>query len=270
MVLLQNAPPDRRQLMWIAVLDAGPLAALGSHTALELMGFEPFAVEAADIHLIVPRGRHVTALADVRVHESRRIHSGDVRRIDGLPCTDAARSVLDAAAWQPYPRFACTMVAAAVQQRLVTGAELDAAMREVGRIRHKAYLRLAIADVAGGAQSIGEIDLARVCRRFDLVPPVRQVKRTDGSGRVRYHDAEWELPGGGSVVLEVDGGHHWDAVHWEADMRRERSIVVCGQRVLRCTNFELRAEPGALVRDLLALGVPRRSELSAGETAIAG
>lgn len=68
--------------------------------------------------------------------------------------------MLDAAAWQPFPRFACAMVAAAVQQRLA--GELDAAMREVGRIRQKAYLRLAIADVAGGAQSVGEIDLARL------------------------------------------------------------------------------------------------------------
>src|SRR6478609_8825328 len=49
-VLLQNAPPNRRQLMWLAVLDAGPIAALGSHTALELGGFEPFAIEAQEVH----------------------------------------------------------------------------------------------------------------------------------------------------------------------------------------------------------------------------
>src|SRR6478735_12689797 len=54
-VLLQNASPTRSQLMWIAVLDAQPPAALGSHTALALAGFEPFAAEAERIHLIVTR-----------------------------------------------------------------------------------------------------------------------------------------------------------------------------------------------------------------------
>lgn len=268
-VLLQNAPPDRRELMWIAVLDAGPVAALGSHTALELAGFESFATEANDIHLVVPRGRHVTPVAGVTVHESRRISVADIRPIDRLPCTGVARSVLDAAAWQPYPRFACVMVAAAVQQRLVSAEELDDTMRTVGRIRHKAYLRMAIAEAVGGAQAIGELDLAVVCRRFDLAPPRRQVKRSDAAGRIRYHDAEWDLPGGQILVLEVDGGHHRDAVHWETDMRRERAIVVSGRKVLRCTNFELRAEPRLIVADLLALGVPRRSELSALGPAIA-
>ena len=53
-----------------------------------------------------------------------------------------------------------------------------------------------------------------------------------------------------------------DAPSWEADMRRERSIVVGRKFVLRATNFELRHEPAYLVRDLRHLGVPLTSELS--------
>jgi hypothetical protein len=152
-VLLQNAPPLRDQLMWLAVLDAGDDAALGSHTSLELVGFKGFSRESIEIHLIVQRGSRPTPMRGVRVHESRRLRQEDIVYTRGLPRTDTARSVLDAAAWQPYPRFACLMVAAAVQQRLTTAARLDAAMRTVGRIRHKPYLRLAIADVAAGAES---------------------------------------------------------------------------------------------------------------------
>jgi hypothetical protein len=55
-VLLQNAPSLRDQLMWLAVLDAGEDAALGSHTSLELAGFKGFSREATEIHLIVQRG----------------------------------------------------------------------------------------------------------------------------------------------------------------------------------------------------------------------
>ena len=136
-VLLQNVPPDRRQLMWVAVLDAGECA-LGSHTSLELAGFKSFASEAEKIHLIIPRGDKVTRFGGVQVHESRRLHPEQAVVTDGLPRTPTAGAVLDAAAWQPYPRFAATMVAAAVQQRLVTAAELDAALRSVGRIRPQA------------------------------------------------------------------------------------------------------------------------------------
>jgi hypothetical protein len=72
-VLLQNAAPDRRQLMWLAVLDA-EVGILGSHTSLELAGFRTFAREAGLIHLVVPRGNKVTRLPCVQVHESRRLH----------------------------------------------------------------------------------------------------------------------------------------------------------------------------------------------------
>jgi len=161
------------------------------------------------------------------------------------------------------------MVAAAVQQRLVTAQELDAALRAVGRIRHKKYLREAVADAAAGAQALGEIDLARVCRRFGLTEPRRQVPRRDESGVWRFLDAEWVLPNGEVVVLEVDGGYHMDAFSWQADMRRERSLVVGRKRVLRATNFEVRHEPAAVVRDLLALGVPHIPDLSEAQVAIA-
>jgi hypothetical protein len=268
-VLLQNAPPLRDQLMWLAVLDAGENAALGSHTSLELAGFKGFSRESEQIHLIIQRGSRTTAMPGVRVHESRRLRVEDVVRTGRLPRTETARSVLDAAAWQPYPRFACLMVAAAVQQRLTTAARLDAAMGTVGRIRHKAYLRLAIADLATGAQSLGEIDLAHLCRKFGLAAPNRQRRRRDTSGRWRYLDAEWDLPNGEVVVLEVDGLHHLDVANWQADMKRERSIVITRRWVLRATVLEMRLEAAAVFADLRAMGVPTLAELSASQRPIA-
>ena len=253
--------------MWIAALDAGECA-LGSHTSLELVGFRSFATEAELIHLVIPRGNKVTSLVGVKVHESRRLHPEETILTNGLPRTPTARAVLDAAAWQPYPRFAATMVAAAVQQRIVAIGELETALRAVGRIRHKIYLREAVADAAGGSQSLGELDLARMCRSFGLTLPNRQVRRRDASGVWRFLDAEWEVRGGEVVVLEVDGGQHMDAFSWQADLRRERWIVVGRKRVLRATNFEVRHEPAYLISDLIALGVPI-AELSEPREAIA-
>ena len=261
-ILLQNASPTREQLMHIAVLDAESLVALASHTALELAGFTGFAKEAREIHLIVPRGAKVTRLPGVRLHESRRLRADDVTKRRGLPCTEVERSAIDAGAWQPYPRFACLLLAAVVQQGLTSAPRLSDALRGVGRVRHKAYMRLVLFDIGQGAQSLGELDLAAVCRKFDIVPPVRQRVRRDSRGRPRYLDAEWLLPNGEIVVLEIDGSHHLDVANWQADMKRERSIVTSRRWVLRATTFEIRLEPASVVADLRALGVPTNIELS--------
>ena len=73
---------------------------------------------------------------------------------------------------------------------------------------------------------------------------------------MRYLDAEWRLPDGRILVLEVDGSHHLDVGQWEADVRRERSVVLTGRLVLRATAFEVRTEPHLLAADLRAAGVP--------------
>jgi hypothetical protein len=256
-LLMQNGAPTRRQLMLIAVLDVGYPAALASHTSLELAGFKSFAKEAGEIHLIIPRGARCHPFPGVRVHESRRVRPEFHVELAGLPCTDVARSAIDAAAWQPWSRFACALVAAVVQQRLCTAEELDQAMQHVGRVRHKAHLREAIRDIRGGSQALSEIDLMRVCRRFGIQEPDRQVKRFDSHGRLRYLDAEWKLGDVRTVVLEVDGAHHLDVQSWQIDMRRERGIVVSGAHVLRATAIEMRVEPALVVADLCAIGVPR-------------
>jgi hypothetical protein len=243
--------------MWLAVMDAGYPAVLASHTALELAGFVGWAKEAAEIHLVVPHGARCAPLPGLTVHESRRVDPESRVWRRGLPCTPTPQSAIDAGAWQPHPRFACAMLAAVVQQRLTTVGALDAAMRIVGRVRHKAFMRLALRDIAEGAQALGELDVSRMCRRFGLVPPHRQSRRRDAQGRLRYLDAEWELVGGRVGVLEIDGRHHLEVEHWEADMKRERAVVVSGRTVLRATNLEVRLEPAAIVADLLAIGVPR-------------
>lgn len=257
-LLLQNSPPSRRQLMWIAVLDAGSNSALCSHTSLELAGFKPFAEEAKQIHLLIPRGAKVTRFSGVVVHESRRLGEDRWMRHRGLSRTENARSVIDAAAWQPWPRFACLMLAAAVQQRICTPIELDHALSYVGRVHHKAYLRIALADIARGAHSLGELDVADICRRYGLVPPHRQRSRRDSHGKQRFLDCEWDLPSGEIVVLEIDGGHHMDVLHWQADMRRERGVVISRRWVLRATSLEVRLEPQLIISDLKAMGVPTR------------
>ena len=257
-VVAHNHVLTRRQLMWAVTLDPTGCVALGGLTALETAGFRFFGEEMTLVHVVVQRGAKTWPHPAVKVHESRRLDPLDLDATSRLRRTRVARSALDGAAWQPFPHYACAVVAAVVQQRLCTVADLETEMRHVGRIRHKQHLRVALADIGGGAEALSELDLGTVCREAGIAPPLRQVVRRDRQGRRRYLDAEWRLSDGRTLVLEVDGAHHMAAEHWEQDVRREREVVASGRIVLRATASEVRHAPEALVADLLALGVPTR------------
>ena len=100
--------------------------------------------------------------------------------------------------------------------------------------------------------------MRRMCRRFGLALPDRQVKRRDSTGRLRFTDCEWRLPDGRTLVLEVDGGFHMDAEHWEDDIARQRGLTATDRLVIRCTSRELRDEPERVARDLRLLGFRQR------------
>lgn len=265
-VVTHNFEPTRLQWIWIALLDNPGPVSLAGLTALEVGGFTFFGREIQLIHIVVPRGTRTRRLPGVKVHESRRFSQQDIVVTRGLPHTAFARSAIDAGAWQPNPRYACGVLAAVVQQQLCSAADLEGALATVGRVRHKRRMRLAVHDIGGGAEALSELDIAAMCRRFGLRPPDRQLIRRDSHGRKRYLDCEWTLPDGSVVVLEVDGAHHLKVMEWEADIKRERGVVVAGRAsgrtVLRASANEARYEQAALAADLRAIGVP--TELSGG------
>lgn len=119
-------------------------------------------------------------------------------------------------------------------------------------------MRLVLDDIAGGAEALGEMDVARLCHQHGLMEPQRQVRRRDRSRRVRYLDCECTLPDGRIVVLEVDGSHHLSVEHWEADLQRERGVVLDHRMVLRASTQEVRLDGASLAADLAAAGVPRQ------------
>ena len=206
--------------------------------------------------MLIDRGAKVTTHPMITVHESRRVKPEYHVEVAGLPCTDIARSTIDAAVWQPWPRFACAQVAAVVQQRLCSAEDLDRAMRYVGRVRHKAHLREAIRDIRGGSQALSEIDLIRLCRRFGLQEPDRQIKRSDRHGRPRYLDAEWKLPAVGALSSKSTVPTISTSRTGRPTCAVSGAVVIGGAQVLRATSVEVRIEPAQIAADLIAIGVP--------------
>ena len=148
------------------------------------------------------------------------------------------------------------VLAAVVQQRLTTAAKLASWVEALKPLRRAPAIRSLLTDLAGGSQSMAEVDVLQMCRGAGLAIPDRQVPRRDSSGQLRFTDCEWHLKDGRTLVLEVDGLFHLEIQHYEGDVRRQRRLTTPTRIVVRCTSNALRHEPWVLAADLRALGVP--------------
>lgn len=245
----------REQLMWLGVLHAGPPAVVGDLTAAELAGLRHW--HRDEVTVLVPANSPLDHDVDgIRFVRTRRDLDAFRRRTSVLPTCALEPAVLHFAAYQPSKRTAQGVLAACVQQGLTTPEAFLPWIDRMRPLRWTKLLRRALSDIAGGAQSLAEIDVRRMCRSYGIASPTRQVKRRDSSGRPRFTDCEWRLPDGRVLILEVDGGFHMEAEHWEEDLARQRALSAGDRLIVRCTARELRDNPGDIARDLRALGVP--------------
>lgn len=242
LVVVHTGPLGDDARLWLAVLGTPGDVAVGSWTGLARHGLTGW--ERPGLHLVVPRGAKPYRPPDVVVHESRRFAPEDVVRRDGLPVFRVERCAVDAAAWQPSGRAAVGLLAATVQQGLTTPDRLAAQLDRVGRVRFCTLMQRSIADIAGGAAALSEIDLVHLCRGARLPTPVQQERRRDSRGRWRYLDAVWRLPDGRRLVVEVDGVGHMEAARWYADLMRDAELLPDERTIrLRIPAAALRAEP---------------------------
>ena len=246
----------RAQLMWAGVLHAGSRAAVGGLTALELKGLRNW--HRDDVTVLVDKSHNLQPLAGIDFVETRRPLRA-YRAAGPLPTWRVEPAALLFAGYEPVTRTAYGLLSAVVQQGLTTPARLDDWVRRMRPLRRAKPFRRVLAEIAGGAHSMSELDVTRMCREHRLPMPTRQVRRRDSAGRLRFTDAEWRLADGRLVVLEVDGGFHMDVEHWSDDIERERGLVATGAIVLRCTSVQLREASWQVARDLRRVGVGESS-----------
>jgi len=246
---------SREQLMWAGVLHAGPNSAIGGLTALERRGLTGW--HRDDITVLLAKSHNLEPLAGVRFVETRR--PVGLNATGGPPTWRTEPAALLFAAYTPNLRTALGLLAAVVQQRLTTADRLLLEIDRMQPLRRAKRFKRMLGQVAGGAQSLAEAQVERMCVDHGLPLPARQTRRPDASGHVRYTDAEWRLPDGRTAILEVDGGFHMEVAHWEDDIARERDLVTTGAVVLRCTDRELTDDAGRIAASLRAVGVGRSS-----------
>lgn len=243
-----------RQRLWAAVLHAGPGAMVGGLSAAAVHGLRHW--DRDDITVLVDNPLSFEPVDGVCFFRTRRPRA-DWVAAGLLPVAKVEPAILLFAGYEANARTAHGAVAAVVQQRLTTPDRLARWLSTMRCLRRSRDIKLLLGDLGAGAQSVSEIDVRRACREFGLVPPRRQTRRRDRTGRIRFTDCEWELPDGRILVLEVDGAFHLEFMQYTDDVRRQRALTTPSRIVIRCTAYELRYEPDLVMEDLQALGVRR-------------
>ena len=230
--------------LWCALIAHGPGATAAGLTGATLDGFTGFTSTTRDV--LIPRGQRPRQLPQVRVHTAT-LRDDEVHPARTPRRTRIERSIIDAASWASNPLQTQGILAASVQQGLVTPEGLQEAMAPRLTLPKRPLIVETLRDVAGGSLSEYEVLFARLCRDEGFPQPSRQVRRRDTTGRMRYLDAEFDEY---DLVAEIDGQHHMEALAWWADMQRSNEIVADGKWLLRFAGFALRHQ-GDRVADVL-------------------
>ncbi|SDS53921.1 hypothetical protein SAMN04488570_2108 [Nocardioides scoriae] len=251
-----TGPLSREATMWLGALHAGADCVVGGLSALEVHGLRGW--HRDDVTVLVDDEADVEPLPGLVFARTRRPLRRFRDRRSALPLARVEPAALLLAGYERSPRTAQGLLAATVQQRLTTPTLLLTELAGMRPLRRAPLFRATLRDLEGGAQSLAEVDLLRVVRRFGLPRPRQQRRRRDSRGRLRFVDCEWVLADGTVLALEVDGAFHMEVEHWEDDLARQRRLSGPGRVIVRCSARELRDRPEDVVADLQALGLPRR------------
>jgi len=236
-VVVGAGAPTGQGLWWRAVWESGSGAVLDGVSSLLASGLTGFVDERLTV--AVPRSSRPYAVAGVRLTRRREV----VRTPrTGVPRTPVEVATIRAAGWAVSDRQAALLVCLPIQQRLTSPQRLLEQWRNTTRSRRRGLLELVVRDVCDGAQSLGELDFARMCRRRGLPVPLRQGVVACASGRL-YLDVEFA----GGLVVEIDGGHHQRALAPVDDALRQNALTLGRKLVLRIPVLGLRLAADAFL-----------------------
>jgi very-short-patch-repair endonuclease len=217
----------REAELWAAVLRAGPEAVLSHQTAAEV---DRFAVGPSRlIHVTVPLAQHMVRVPGIVIHRSGRLElarhpsrTPPRTRVEetALDLAHAAVTLDDAFGWISRP---CS-------RRLTMPPLLLEAMRSRNRMRWRAELTLALADVADGVLSPLEHRYVRDVERAHGLPAAKRQVLIERGGRSQYLDNLYEQFGLG---VELDGQAYHPAEDRWKDIGRDNALAADGILILR-------------------------------------
>lgn len=234
------APPLAKQMA--AVLACGERAVISHRSAAALWRLLPDRPHAdPEVTVAAARARQRRG---IRTHRTASLDRRDVRRIERIPVTAPARSLLDLAAVAGAHELE-RAVAEAERRRLVRRRELTDELQRHRRRAGTASL-LAVLDRDGGpawTRSEAERRLLRLVRAARLPTPELNVHVGDFEVDFLWREER--------VIIEVDGyAVHSPRPAFERDRSRDAELQARGFRVIRVTWRQLTGESEALLARL--------------------
>lgn len=212
-------------LRWRAVWEVGRGSRLDGVSALQAAGMTGF--DTTVVQVSVDHRQRVHAVPGVRVHQVLGVLPSDASR-SGIPRVRPELATIRAAQWAVSDRQAALIVCLAVQQRLVRARDLAPLHWPGTHHGRTSFVRQLVRDVTDGAQSLGELDFAGLCRERGLPTPSRQVVVEGPRGRI-YLDVRWD---GLGLVVEIDGAQHRLGLAVTADNLRRNDLSLATEVVL--------------------------------------
>lgn len=229
-----------------ACLASGPHAVVSHQSAALLWRIPARADPPSRIHLSTPHRRR--ALRGIHLHRVGTLHPDEVTRLQGIPLTTPARTLLDLAAAVPE-RFLERALAEALARRVTTLAGLATLVGRHGGMRGVARLRCLVeAGRPALTRSEAEAAFLELMRRAKIPEPGTNV-------RVAGHEVDfvWRPE---RLIVEVDGyAFHSSPQAFQRDRTRDADLAAAGFRVIRVTWQQLTREREAVIaRTARALG----------------
>lgn len=173
------------------------------------------------------------------VRRAGSLRDDEVTKLDGIPITTAARTIVDLAA-SVSARELEQALAQSLARRLTTRAQLERKVVRANGRRGTARLRALLHGEAALTRSDAEERLLRLIRRAQLPEPATNTPIAGYEVDFLWRDAR--------LVVEVDGyAYHADATAFEKDRRRDFALTSTGLRVVRVTWKQLVQEPEVIL-----------------------
>lgn len=251
--VINGSPPTWQQAALAVCLAIGEGAWLSHRTAarawsLDLPGRPPGSIE-----VLVPTGRQ-RSLPGVVCHRSLHLPMPHLTRLDRLPLTTVARTIVDCAGDLPHGALG-DVVDDAVRSHRLRIADLAAAIDDVGSTRSLGPLRGVVAARTGADYHPGgsarERRVLHAIRRAGLPAPVHQHPVTIDGQRRTLDFAYPPL----QVGLEFDGFAEHGRIRstFDDDRVRGNGLALAGWLILHVTSAMTDAEIASWVARALAL-----------------
>jgi len=191
------------------------------------------------------RGRRLDGV----VHHRRSIARPDFLIVRGIPCTGAARTIVDCAGSLPVEELERLLMAADASGKL-NRRRLEELLAAAPGRRGTRALRHLVGDDPVDTRSENERRMLRICRRFGVAEPLVNHPIPIGD-RTFIADFCWpEL----RLIVEADSWRwHGGRLATESDTDRGQLLSAAGWKVVHFTRNQIRHSPEIVATRLLTL-----------------